>query len=85
MVRAPRAAPFADREVWYEANARTGRELIALGAALVIVAVAVPLLGPAVPPETQALIYVAVAVIGSLVITVRGARYAARLIAGRRR
>jgi hypothetical protein len=67
-------ATLADNEVWYAANQRTGRDLAWLGLALVVVAFALPALAPAVPTQFQPLVYVGVAVVGSLVTTIRGVR-----------
>ena len=39
-VRLP--ATFADQQVWYDANAVAGRDMIVLGAVIVVVAVALP-------------------------------------------
>ena len=35
-------ATFADETVWYDANAVTGRDMMILGAAIVVVALALP-------------------------------------------
>ncbi len=47
-------ATFADEWVWYEANARTGRDLFALGFCELILAL-VPLVDPAFPLPTYVL------------------------------
>jgi uncharacterized membrane protein len=77
-------ATLADREVWYAANQRTGRDLVWLGLALVVAGLALPALAPTVPTQFQPLVYVGVAVVGSLLITIRGVRHASRLLAQRR-
>jgi uncharacterized membrane protein len=77
-------ATLADREVWYTANQRTGRDLVWMGLALVVVGLALPALTPAVPTQFQPLVYAGVAVVGSLLITIRGVRHASRLLAQRR-
>jgi len=79
------AATFADREVWFETNAQAGRDLIALGVLLTLVALVLPLLTPVISPQLQLLLYALVLVAGSVVITVRGLRLASRLLAQRRR
>jgi len=38
-------ATFADEWVWYEANARSGRDLLALGVVSMALALAIPILG----------------------------------------
>ena len=72
-------ATFADEHVWYEANVVAGRDLIALGVLLLVLALTLPTLvgvrGPAF-----ALVEAAVAVVGSLVMTLRGWRLANRLL-----
>ena len=35
-------ATFADEQVWYEANALSGRDLMAVGSALIVVAIGLP-------------------------------------------
>jgi uncharacterized membrane protein len=72
-------ATFADEQVWYDANAVAGRDLIALGALLVILALTLPTLA-GVPERASALICAAVAVAGSLGMSVRGWRLANRLL-----
>src|SRR5207248_7547314 len=37
-------ATFADESVWYEANARSGRDLLCLGLALLVMAIAIPVM-----------------------------------------
>ncbi len=81
-VRLP--ATFADEAVWYEVNARSGRELLVLGAAVVLLALAVPALLPAWPAERQALVPVAVVLASTLLLTLRAWRHAARLLQERR-
>jgi MOSC domain-containing protein YiiM len=76
-------ATFADEYVWYEANAVAGRDLIALGALLVVLALTLPALA-GVRGSAFAFICAAVAVAGSLVMTVRSWRLANRLLRERR-
>jgi len=76
-------ATFADHHVWYEANAVAGRDLVALGVLLVVLALTLPpFTGVRGPPF--AISAAAVAVIGSLLMTVRGWRLANRLARRRR-
>ena len=71
-------ATFADPQVWYDANAIAGRDLMALGALLLLVSLALPRLGGLAPPM-RAGTYAALLGLGSLVLTVRGWRAANRL------
>jgi SdpI/YhfL family protein len=77
-------ATFADRDVWYTANARMGRELAWLGAVLLAVALVLDL-APAQAGDTwwRPLVFVAVGVAGGLALTIRGVRHASRLRASR--
>lgn len=76
-------ATFADRQVWYEANARMGRDLAWLGAVLLAVALALEAV-PAQPADTwRTLVFAAVGVAGGLAVTIRGVRHASRLLASR--
>jgi uncharacterized membrane protein len=72
------AATRQSESVWYEANARAGRDLFLLGTVvLVIVAVG------AFTIEDGALVVVAatiVASVGAIVLTIMGTRYADRLL-----
>jgi uncharacterized membrane protein len=72
-------ATFADEHVWYEANAVAGRDLMALGALLLIVALGVPRV-VALPPAVYALTCTVVLVIGAAICTARGWRLANRLL-----
>jgi hypothetical protein len=76
-------ATFADEHVWYEANAVAGRDMMALGAVLVVVASALPRLA-GLPGGTYAGVCVGILGMGSLVLTVRGWRLANRLLRERR-
>lgn len=71
-------ATFADEDVWYEANRRSGWDLLWLGAALTILALLLPLLG--VDQLTYAGVWGAAAVGGVLVLAVVGWRRANRLL-----
>jgi SdpI/YfhL protein family len=76
-------ATLADEGVWYEANAVAGRSMMALGAVLVLVALALPRLA-GLPESTYAGICAGLLGVGSLVLTVRGWRIANRLLRERR-
>ena len=74
-------ATFADPDVWYEANAASGRDLFGLGAALLVAALVVPwVAGRWAPP-----LLTGGAVIGALAMARRGTRHANRLLAERQR
>ena len=73
-------ATFADSFVWYEANAMSGRDLLVLGAALVLAAGVLPwMLG-----EWAVMLLVGGLLVGTVVTAVRGTRHANRLLAARR-
>jgi uncharacterized membrane protein len=76
-------ATFADQRVWYEANAMAGRDLIALGVLLLVLAITLPTVAGVRGPAF-AIVEAGVAAIGSLVMTVRGWRLANRLLRERR-
>jgi uncharacterized membrane protein len=76
-------ATFADQRVWYEANAVAGRDLIALGVLLLVLAITLPTVAGVRGPAF-AIVEAGVAAIGSLVMTVRGWRLANRLLRERR-
>jgi uncharacterized membrane protein len=76
-------ATFADVRVWYEANAVAGRDLIALGVLLMVLALTLPTVAGVRGPAFAA-VEAGVAAIGSLVMTVRGWRLANRLLRERR-
>ena len=77
-------ATFADRQVWYDANALAGRDMVALGTVLLIVSLALPpvagLTGPAYAGACAAVLGV-----GSMVLAIRGWRAANRMLRERRR
>jgi uncharacterized membrane protein len=75
-------ATFADEWVWYEANARTGRDLFVLGAILFALALLLPLLP--VSPETFGLIWAAFCVAGAVGTGIVGWIRANRLLRARR-
>ena len=73
-----------DDVVWYEANARSGRDLFALGALVVGCAVALPLATP-VTADAYGLGMSALLVVGAVGSGVVGWRRANRLLAERQR
>ena len=75
-------ATFADEWVWYEANAASGRDLLAVGVLLVVLASTLPFAG--LSEDAFALTLCAVSVVGALVVAFVGIRRANRLLAARR-
>jgi uncharacterized membrane protein len=72
-------ATFANKEVWYEANAISGRDCIALGALLLVLVFVLPYLFPHFGRGyTQ--VYTAVILAGVLWIGIRGWRKANELL-----
>ena len=80
-VRVP--ATFEDEAVWYEANARSGRDLLAFGVLIVGSAVALPL-SSHLTTDGYALTMTGVLVAGALVLCFVGWRRPNRLLAERR-
>jgi uncharacterized membrane protein len=76
-------ATFADEAVWYEANAVAGRDLIALGALVIVLALTLPTFA-GLRGRTFALTCASVAAAGSLIMSVRAWRLANRLLRQRR-
>ncbi len=76
-------ATFADDWVWYEANARSGRDLLILGSVLVATALTLFII-PGVTPDLLAGVSAAVAVVGAVICAVAGWRRATRLLESRR-
>jgi membrane associated rhomboid family serine protease len=74
-------ATFADEWVWYEANARSGRDVFALGVLLLIMSVVIPVL------EFGTVAYVAwaAALVGAIGAGILGWLRANRLLKERRR
>lgn len=77
-------ATLADQAVWYEANARSARDLVLLGVVQVILALGLPLLVD-LPPGEYARINGGVISAGAVVAAVAGWRRANRMLADRRR
>jgi hypothetical protein len=75
-------ATFQDRKVWYEANARSGRDLLALGIMLVLLALGLPMFS--VGQGTYEGIWAAAAVGGVTFVAGLGWRRANRLLEERR-
>lgn len=72
-------ATFADDRVWYEANARSARDLLVLGLVTIAVAWLLPLV-PGVTEDVHALGLAAGLVIGALVLAAVGVRRAESLL-----
>ena len=76
-------ATFADKTVWYEANAASGKDMVAFGALATVIALVLPHVAR-LRTETYALVCAGVFGLGSLVLAVRGWRLANRLLRQRR-
>ena len=76
-------ATFADERVWYEANAATGRDMMVLGAVLVVFALVLPHVAD-LPVELHAMACAVLLAAGAAIATVRGWRLANRLLRERR-
>ena len=72
-------ATFADRQVWYDANALAGRDMIALGVILAMVSLLLPRL-VRLPAPLYAGICAGLLAVGAMAMTVRGWRGANRLL-----
>jgi uncharacterized membrane protein len=72
-------ATFADREVWYEANAIAGRDLLVLGIVVMLVSLLLPRLF-SLPEPIYGGVCAALLGVGALMMTVRGWRAANRLL-----
>jgi uncharacterized membrane protein len=72
-------ATFADEWVWYEANARSGRELFALGLCVLIFAL-IPLIDSTIPPIAYVLGNAIFLLVGAIFIGVIGWMRANRLL-----
>ena len=71
-------ATFADEWVWYEANARSGMDMLWLGALLIVLALVLPLVR--VSEGTYFSVWIGVTVVGSVAMAVIGWRRANRLL-----
>lgn len=76
------AATFADDWVWFEANARSGRDLLLLGSLQIGLALALPLLD--LSPDAYAAIVATVVAAGLLLAVGVGIARANRLLSARR-
>ena len=76
-------ATFADTRVWYDANAITGRDLMACGVALLLVSLFLSRVG-GLPDQVYAGVCAGTLGLGALLLTVRGWRAANRLLRQRR-
>src|SRR4051794_31006221 len=76
-------ATFADKMVWYDANAVTGRDMMGLGIVLALVALLLPRI-VSVSTPTYALVCALVLGGGSLIFALRGWLLANRLLRERR-
>ncbi|HET9328871.1 MAG TPA: SdpI family protein [Candidatus Eisenbacteria bacterium] len=75
-------ATFADEEVWYEANAWCGRDMVVLGSALVILPLVIAFLP--ISETAFAVFGVALGLVGPIVMAVVGWRRANRLLREKR-
>lgn len=78
------SATLADEWVWYEANARTGRDLLLLGLVQLAVAVLPPLVFP-LPFGVYVFLNVGVLMVGTLAVAITGAVRAHVLLRHRQR
>ncbi len=75
------AATFADESVWYEANARSGHDLLRLGLLTILLALVLPFF---VKDPAYSLLMAGILTAGALGLAVRGWRMANRLLLQRR-
>jgi SdpI/YfhL protein family len=76
-------ATFADRSVWYDANAVAGRDMVGVGIVLGLMALLLPRI-VSLYPATYALVCALALGLGSLVFALRGWHLANRLLRERR-
>jgi uncharacterized membrane protein len=76
-------ATFADKTVWYDANAVTGRDMVGLGIVLAVVALLLPRI-VSLDSTIYTLVCALVLGVGSLIFSLRGWRLANRLLRERR-
>lgn len=72
-------ATFADERVWYEANARSGRDMLLLGVLICLLAVALPFVS-GLMPLAAIVILIAVTFFGTLAMAFIGISRANRLL-----
>lgn len=77
-------ATFADETVWYDANAVTGRDMMAVGALVAAIALVLPHVAD-LPGDLYTAVCAGVLGVGSLILAVRGWRLANQLLRKRRR
>lgn len=75
-------ATFADEWVWYEANARSGRDLMILGVVQTLLAITLPF--ARVSESTYAVINIGVLLGGTMAMAIAGVRRANTLLAKRK-
>ncbi|RMD62291.1 SdpI family protein [Candidatus Parcubacteria bacterium] len=71
-------ATFAHERVWYEANARMGRDLLVLG--ILVIALGALLYGATMPAWLSVLLWSAFVLSGVIFVTVRSWRFANHLL-----
>lgn len=76
-------ATFADEQVWYQANAASGRDLLAFGLATVALAIVLGLLP--IAPATYTMVLAGALAAGAIALAVIGWRRANRLLRERHR
>ena len=76
-------ATFADPQVWYDANAVAGRDMMLLGAVALVITLGLPRVAH-LPDSVYSGISAGILGLGSLLLTVRGWRHANRLLRQRR-
>jgi hypothetical protein len=78
-------ATIGDQEVWYEVNARSGRDLFCFGAVYLGVLLALPALVPGLGFVARILLPVGILCAGAPIVLIRAKLHADRLLADRRR
>jgi len=69
----------ADERTWYSVNERSGRDLLVVGATVVLFALAAPLALPRWPAELRALLVAFVLIVGLATVTGRAIGYVKHL------
>ena len=72
-------ATLRDQQIWYAANARAGRDLIATGILLLVFVLVIRQVG-GLPPNASALACSVALMAGAMVTTIRGYRLTNRLV-----
>jgi uncharacterized membrane protein len=75
-------ATCADERVWYEANARTGRDFVVLGVVMVLLALGIPLL-PVVSKLAYDIVLTALTIGGVIAVAAVGWIRASRILRAR--